>query len=232
MQRELNVATTLDAERAALEQLVAAGREAAAGAAQRVRRTHDEREANAVGERDSLVDGVHGERFGHGLADADQQLLEGLAILRLLDRGQRRAEKTHAVSLQHAGLRERDREIQSGLPAQRGKQTVRALLRDDALEHFDCERLDVRHVRDARVGHDRRGIRVHEHGLDAFFPKRATRLRSRVIELRGLPDRDRPRADDEDLHPRRATASRTSAMKRSNTPSLSRGPGAPSGWYW
>ena len=45
--------------------------EATAGAAQRVGGSHDEREADAIREGDGLVDAVHGQRLGHGLADAD-----------------------------------------------------------------------------------------------------------------------------------------------------------------
>src|SRR5256885_2338516 len=56
-----------------------------------------------------------------------------------------------------------------GQAAERGKESARPLLLDDPLEHVGGERLEVSDVRDAGVGHDRRGIGVHEDGLDAFF---------------------------------------------------------------
>src|SRR5207237_10919316 len=58
----------------------------------------------------------------------------------------------------------------------------------------------VRDVGDARVGHDRRRIRVHEDGLDALLAQRAAGLRARVVELRGLADEDWAAPDDEDFH--------------------------------
>src|SRR5439155_14475533 len=68
------------------------------------------------------------------------------------------------------------------------------------LEHRGGEWLQVCDVGDPRVGHDRRGIRVHENGLDALLAQRAAGLRPRVVELRGLSDEDRPRADDQHFH--------------------------------
>jgi hypothetical protein len=174
---------------------------------------------------------VRGGRFGNGLPDVDEKLLEGLAVLGLLDRAERRAEHPHAVALEDAGLGELHGEVEAGLATERREQAVRPLALDDPLDDLDGERLDVRDVRDAGVRHDRRGIRVHEDGLDALLAQRATRLRAGVVELRGLADEDRAAADDEHLH-RRATASRTSRRKSSKAGSLSRGPGAPSGWYW
>jgi len=58
-----------------------------------------------------------------------------------------------------------------------------------------------------------------------------------IAEDRELVATELPVGEDVDervvvtRHDRRATASRTSSMNRSNTGSLSRGPGAPSGWY-
>src|SRR5947208_988453 len=103
-------------------------------------------------------------------------------------------------AIPRAGLRESDREVEPGLPAERREQAARALPRDDALEHLDGERLEVGDVRDARVGHDRGRVRVHEYGLDALLAQGAAGLGTRVVEFGRLPDEDRPRPDDQDLH--------------------------------
>jgi hypothetical protein len=48
------------------------------------------------------------------------------------------------------------------------------------------------------VGHDRRRVRVDEDDADALLAQDSAGLGTRVVELRGLPDDDRPGADDED----------------------------------
>ena len=104
------------------------------------------------------------------------------------------------MALEHAGLGEGDREVESGLAAERREESRGPLALDDPLEHLRRERLEVRDVGDAGIGHDRRRVRVHEDGLDPLLAQRAARLRSGVVELGGLPDEDRAGPDDEDLH--------------------------------
>src|SRR5205823_631803 len=105
--------------------------------------------------RERVLDRMRGDRFRNGLADREKQLLERLAILRLLDRGERRAEEPYAIPLEHPGLRELHREVQPGLSAERRQKSARPLLLNDPLEHVDGERLEIRDVRDAGIGHDR-----------------------------------------------------------------------------
>ena len=54
-------------------------------------------------------------------------------------------------------------------------------------------------VGDIRIGHDRRGVGVHQHDLDAFLLQRFAGLRARVVKLRRLANHDRTGADDQDL---------------------------------
>src|SRR5690606_23030804 len=61
------------------------------------------------------------------------------------------------------------------------------------------ERLDVGPVGHVRVGHDRRGVRVDEHHLEARRAQRLAGLGARVVELGRLADDYGPRADDQDL---------------------------------
>ena len=177
------------------------------------------------------------------LADPVEQVAEALAILGHLDGLQRRSEEAHLVPFQDACPGEADGEIQGGLPAETGEDPVGALALDDALGRLDRERLEVDHVGDARVGHDRGRIRVQEDRPDALLAESATGLRARVVELGGLADDHGPRADDEDGADRLLRAVRRAghapaaragrrATKRSKTSSASSGPGDPSGWYW
>ena len=71
-----------------------------------------------------------------------------------------------------------------------------------ALEHaphaFDVERLEVRAVGEAGVGHDRRGVRVDDDRSEAVLAQDLQRLRAGVVELARLPDDDRAAADQTD----------------------------------
>ena len=189
-----------DAARDALAQRDFVMGHAPARATERERGTDDERVTDLAGERDRVVDRRDRPRLRDRLADRKEKLLERLAVLGVLDRGERRAEKPHAVALEHPGLGERDSEVEAGLAPERREETAGPLLRDDPLEHLDRERLEVRDVGDAGVGHDRRRVRVHEDGLDALLAQGAAGLRPGVVEFRSLPDEDRSGADDQDFH--------------------------------
>jgi hypothetical protein len=101
--------------------------------------------------------------------------------------------------VEHPGGLELHGQVERRLPAERGQQGVRTLDLDDARERGEVKRLDVRPCRERGVGHDRRRIAVDEHDLEALVEEDLAGLRAGVVELAGLPDDDRPRADDEDL---------------------------------
>ena len=111
-----------------------------------------------------------------------------------------------AIQLAEKGVLERfavrmigaDREVEAGLPAERGQQRVGAFLFDDACERTDVEWLDIRRVGELGIGHDRRRVRVHEHDPVPLGLQNAAGLRTRVVELARLADDDRAAADDED----------------------------------
>src|SRR5438128_1256531 len=79
------------------------------------------------------------------------------------------------------------------------QQRLRSLARDDARHELRGEGLDVRSRGHLGIGHDRRRIAIDEDDFVAFLAQRSASLRARVIELAGLADDDRPRADDHDL---------------------------------
>src|SRR6202022_4419663 len=74
---------------------------------------------------------------------------------------------------------------------------------DNRRNGFDGQWFDVDAVGDALVGHDGRGVGVHQDGAYTFFAKRLAGLGSRVIELGRLADHDRPGPDDQDAGGRR-----------------------------
>src|SRR5438094_7922212 len=126
-------------------------------------------------------------------------LLEELTVLGLPDRGELGADQLDAEAFERAVLGQRDREVQPRLAAEGGQERLGPFALDDPGDELGRERFDVRALRELRVGHDRRGVRVHEDDLEPLFAERLERLGARVVELARLADDDRPRADDEDL---------------------------------
>ena len=83
-------------------------------------------------------------------------------------------------------------------PPMVGKSALGPLLLDDARDGAPVDRLDINRIGALRVGHDGGRIGVHQNDPITLFFQCFTRLSSRIIELTGLTDNDRPRADDQD----------------------------------
>ena len=183
----------------ALEFFLVVG-DAAAGAAERVGRTDDDREL-AANEGDGLargLEGLHDAGARDVEADVEHQLLEDLAIFAALDRVFLRADELDAVLLEDAGARELEGKVERRLAAERREERIGFLLGDDAFHGFDREGFHVGDVRRLRVRHDRGRVGIHQDDAVAFFAQRLARLGAGIIELAGLADDDRSRADDED----------------------------------
>ena len=174
--------------------------DAAARAAQGVGRTDDDGEF-AADERDRLagfLEGLDHARARDVEADFQHQLLELLAIFAALDGVFLRADQFHAVLGEDAGAGELEGKVQRGLTSERREEGVGLLLGDDAFHGFDRERFHVGDVRGLRIGHDRGRIGVHQDDAVTFLAEGLARLGAGIIELTGLADDDRTRADDED----------------------------------
>ena len=170
--------------------------ESAAGAAHRVSRADDEREAEFFGNFHRFVNRVGNIAARHVDADARHRFFENKTVFAALDGFEVYADNLDAVFLQNAFFIELDREIQARLPAEIRQKRVRAFLGDDLFEAFFVERLDVSNVGNGRVRHNRRRVRVDEHDFIAALAECFARLRSRVVKLAGLPDYDRTGADN------------------------------------
>src|SRR5215471_14515304 len=131
----------------------------------------------------------------HLAADARDDLLKRLAVLPRPDRADVGTDQLDPVPGQGACLVQRNGGIERGLPAERGKKRVGSLGRDHLLKHLERDRLDVGGVGELGVGHDRRGIGVDQADPDPLMAEHPAGLRARVIELAGLADHDRARAD-------------------------------------
>ncbi len=172
--------------------------DAAAGAAEGVRRSYHERVACYGCEVYARLDVGHDRALGDGLADREHRFLEARAVLGEDDRLDRGAEDFDAVLFEDAGVFEFDREVEAGLTAERREQRVGPFAFDNRFERGACQRFQVDGVGDLGVGHDRRGVRVDEDDAVAFFSEGTARLDAGIVKLGGLPDDDGARADDED----------------------------------
>ena len=180
-------------------ELVGRARRAASRAAQREGRPDDERQADLARDPLCVFERPRALRARHLRPDLEHRPLEEIPVLRDADRLSARSDQLDRPLVQDPGVGERERKVQTRLPADRGKERVGPLPFDDPLQKRNRERLDVRRVRELRVGHDRRRVRVDEDDPVSLAAKRADRLRPGVVELAGLPDDDRARSDDEDL---------------------------------
>ena len=174
-------------------------RDAAARAAERVRRANDDRVADAIRKFHGRFQFFENIRFRHRLRNFFHRFLEKFAVFRVLDGVERRTQKFHAVFFQDAGIGERDGHIETDLPAQRRQKRVRAFFLDDLRHKFRRDRLDVHAVGDVGIRHDCGRIAVHKDDFDAFFAKGAAGLGAGIVKFRRLPDDDGAAADDEDF---------------------------------
>ena len=102
-------------------------------------------------------------------------------------------------------------EVERRLAAHRRQERVGPLALEHAEHAFEVERLEVRAVGEARVGHDRRRVRVDDDRAEAVLAQHLERLRARVVELARLPDHDRAAADQADRVRGRYAAARSSS---------------------
>ena len=174
--------------------------DAAARAAERVGRADDDREL-AADEGDGLargVEGLHDTGARDIEADFEHQLLKDFAVFAALDRVFLCADEFDAILLQHTGARELEGKVERRLAAERREERVGLLLGDDAFHGFDREGFHVGDVRRLRIRHDCGRIGIHQDDAVTFFAERLAGLGAGIIELAGLADDDRSRADNED----------------------------------
>ena len=142
-------------------------------------------------------------RARRGEPDLRHRLAEQLAVFGLVDGVGGGADHGHVEFFQHAHLAQRQRGVERGLPAHGRQQREAAgddvaLLLDDLGHDLRRDRLDIGRVRQIRVGHDGGRIGIDQDDPVALVLERLAGLRARIIELAGLADDDRTRADDQD----------------------------------
>jgi hypothetical protein len=110
---------------------------------------------------------------------------------------------TSNFSRMHAHLLQRKGAVERGLAAHGRQQREAAgqdvaFLLDDLGDDLWRDRLDIGRVGQLRIGHDRRRVRVDQDDAIALCLQRLAGLGAGIVELAGLADDDRARADDQD----------------------------------
>ena len=177
----------------------ARGGDAGALPAQDERRTDHDGQPDALDRGQRVVHRVGGGRRRHVQPDALHRHLEALAVLGRGDGLGVGADELGGAGHAHGlAVDQLHRQVERGLPAERGQHGVGALALDDLRQVVGVERLDVGGVGEVGVGHDRRRVRVGEDHAVALGPQHLAGLRARVVELAGLADDDGSGADEED----------------------------------
>ena len=178
-----------------LVQLVLVRGNAAARAAQSIRRTQNDRIAYAPGKGFSVFDILDDLRRCDRLMDLLHGFLELKSVLRSADRSGRRSDQPDAVVFEEASLLKLHCQVQTSLSSQRGKDAVRFLFLYDLFHDFNSQRFDIYMIRYIPVRHDRSGIRIQEHDFDSLFFQASAGLGPRIVKLSCLSDHDRAGAD-------------------------------------
>ena len=160
-------------------------------ATEHVRRAHEYRIADAVGDLDRLLHAIGDRPVGSLQTRAVEQLAEAQAILGEVDALERGAEDRHAL-LQQA-LRQPQRRLAAELHHHADR-----VLACDHLEHvLDRERLEVQTIRRVVVGADGLGVAVDHHRRVAEATQRHRRMHAAVVKLEALADPVGARAEDD-----------------------------------
>ena len=165
--------------------------------AQRERRPNHHGISKLVRQPHSVGNRSHHFRRRHLQPNFAANILEQQPIFRNFDRFQRCANQLHIIFFENPRFRQLHRKIQPCLSSHRRQQRVRPLRRNNRLQIFLSQRLNVSPVRSLRVRHNRRRIRIDQHHLVPFRAQRLASLRPRVVKLAPLPNHNRPRADDQ-----------------------------------
>jgi len=122
--------------------------------------------------------------------------VETPAVLRVADALDRGAQ--HLDAGLPEPLLEVEAAVQRRLSAEGERDAVHALILGDLPDQARRHRIQVEAVGHPLAGLDGRDVRIHEDGADALLAERLDGLGPGVVELPGLADLERPRAEDDD----------------------------------
>ena len=142
-------------------------------------------------------------RAGTIETDLEHDVFENEPILAALDGLGICTDEAGSVTLEGAILDQRHSCVQSSLATECRQDGIRLFALEDFFNDLWSDRLDVGPLRELWIGHDRRGIRIHEHNIVALLGKRFAGLNARVVEFAALADHNRTGTNEEDFFDRR-----------------------------
>ena len=182
-----------------LVQLLRGFANAAAGAAHGKGGAHDHGIADLSGKLHGAVQIFHHLAGNDGLVQLFHGVFKQLAVLGTVDGVRLAGQQAHTAFIQKAVAGQLHADVQAHLAAQIGQNGIRLFLFDDALHHAHLHGLDIHMVGHVGVCHNGGGVRVQQHGLNAFGFERAAGLGAGVVELRSLTDDNRAGTDHQHL---------------------------------
>ena len=174
-----------------LTQLVPGIRNTAAGTAQGICRTNDNRQADFLGKCYRIFYAVDYLGGDDRLMDLFHGVLEHLTVFRLVNGGRVGAQQLDVVFVQEAACHQIHGNIQAGLSAQCRQDGVRTFLFDDFLYTGNGHRFNINLICHCLVGHDGCRIGVNQHNLQTFFPQRTACLCACIVKFCCLTDDNR-----------------------------------------
>ena len=105
----------------------------------------------------------------------------------------RRPDEGDAKFFEHSVRIKLNSEIQRRLPTNRRKECIGTFPLNHRPDTLPGQWLDISTVRDFRIRHNRRGIGINQHNLQAFGAQCLARLCTRIVELASLSDHYRSR---------------------------------------
>src|SRR5262245_33809729 len=173
-------------------------------------------------------------------ADLSQPLDKEFAVLGVADGVHRGAQHPHSILFQDAGLIERQPAVERGLTAEGKQKRVHLLFDQYPPNEVRCDRSEVELIGHSLAGLDGGEVGVDEHRGDARLLEGLDRLCAGLVELAGLADLQRARAEHEHfaalagkvgaVHGHFLAMAPTRRMNSSKRKAVSSGPGEASGW--
>ena len=172
---------------------------AAAGTAEGIRRTDNQRITDFLAEVASSFNGFYDSAFRNRLMDFLHSFLEHFAVFTTFDSADLSAQQTNVVFAQNALLFQFHSHVQANLTAKCCQQGIRMLTFDNFFNEFNADRFNIYTVSHMHISHNGCRVTVNQYNLQAFFLQSTASLGACIVKLCCLTDNNRAGADNENL---------------------------------
>ena len=174
-----------------LTQLIPGISNTAAGTAQSICRTDDNRQTDFFGKSYRIFYAVNDLGGNDRLMDLLHGILKHLTVFCLVDGGGVGTQQLDVIFIQEAACHQIHGNIQTGLSAQCGQNGVRTFFFDDFLYTGNGHRFNINLICHCLVGHNGCRVGVNQNNLQTFFPQRTACLCACIVKFCCLTDDNR-----------------------------------------